>query len=106
MLSALGYAYAVSGRKDRAQGIVEQLRQRARQRYIAPYFLAIVYARLGDKERALESLEQDFRERSIVVTWLKTDPRLDDLRSTAGFRSLVRRAAGAWALRSGDDKPL
>ena len=61
----------------------------ARDHYVAPFQFAIVYAALGDKARALDLLEQDRREHSMFVTWLKTDPALDVLRPDARFRTLV-----------------
>lgn len=53
--------------------------------------LAALYAELGDKERALASLERAYQERD---PWLPLDmaaPRLDPLRSDPRFQDLLRR---------------
>jgi TolB-like protein/DNA-binding winged helix-turn-helix (wHTH) protein len=50
-----------------------------------------VYARLGDKEKALEWLERDYGERESLGTLLNVDPAFDSLRFDPRFRDLVRR---------------
>jgi len=52
---------------------------------------AIVLARLGEKEKALESLEKAYRERSLSMTELNIEPAFDDLKSSSRFSDLVRR---------------
>jgi len=43
----------------------------------AEYAIAIIYAGLGEKQRALHYLEQS--RKTVGVGILKTDPRLDNL---------------------------
>jgi TolB-like protein/DNA-binding winged helix-turn-helix (wHTH) protein len=50
-----------------------------------------VYARLGDKERALKWLERNYEERETLGTLLNVDPAFDSLRSDQRFGDLVRR---------------
>jgi TolB-like protein len=50
-----------------------------------------VYARLGDKEKALEWLERTYDERGTLGTLMNVDPAFDSLRSDPRFRDLVRR---------------
>src|SRR6478752_2369499 len=47
-LGMLGRLYAAQGRKDDAQKILQQLRQRREQYYTAAYSLALVYLGMGD----------------------------------------------------------
>jgi TolB-like protein/DNA-binding winged helix-turn-helix (wHTH) protein len=49
------------------------------------------YARLGEKEQAMVSLERNFEKRAPLVTLLKVDPALDTLRSDPRFEDLLRR---------------
>jgi hypothetical protein len=58
---------------------------------VSPYQLALVYAGLGEKERAFESLEKAKVERSTLLTYLKMDPRFDSLRPDPRFQDLLRR---------------
>jgi tetratricopeptide (TPR) repeat protein len=50
-----------------------------------------VYARLGDKEKALEWLERTYDERGTLGTLMNVDPAFDSLHSDPRFRDLVRR---------------
>jgi hypothetical protein len=52
--------------------------------------IGLIYAGLGDKDKALDWLEQAFRERSALLIYLRVDPRLDALRSSHRFQDLVR----------------
>jgi TolB-like protein/DNA-binding winged helix-turn-helix (wHTH) protein/Flp pilus assembly protein TadD len=88
-LSSLGNAYAVAGMKTHARDILARLQQLSHTRYVAPYQFAVIYTGLGDKARALDLLEKDHRERSMFVTWLRTDPALDSLRGEPRFQKLL-----------------
>jgi hypothetical protein len=50
-----------------------------------------LYARLGDKQKALEWLNRNDEERRPLGTLLNVDPALDTLRSDPRFGDLVRR---------------
>ena len=90
MLSLLGHAYAVSGKKADAQRILADLDQQ-KQRYVSPYTIATIYAGLGDKDQAFRLLEKAFEERDIWLMNLKVDPVLMGLRSDYRFRDLLQR---------------
>ncbi len=94
-LSALGYAYAVAGRRADAERVLEQLRERRAHGYVSPYFIAVVYAGLGDRERAFQALEESFQDRHPGMILLKSDPRFDPLRKDARFSDLIRRIEGS-----------
>ena len=90
-LASLGDAYAIAGMIAQARVVLAKLQKlSSRGAYVAPYQMAIVWLGLGDKTRALELLEEDFRQRSIFVSWWKSDPALDTLRSDARFQNLIR----------------
>jgi TolB-like protein/DNA-binding winged helix-turn-helix (wHTH) protein/Tfp pilus assembly protein PilF len=50
-----------------------------------------VYARLGQKERALGWLEKTIEERASLATFMNVDPGLDPLRADARFEELLAR---------------
>jgi TolB-like protein/DNA-binding winged helix-turn-helix (wHTH) protein len=50
-----------------------------------------IYARLGDTQNALESLNRNYEERRALGTLLNVDPAFDSLRSDQRFGNLVRR---------------
>ena len=90
-LSALGYAYAASGKKGKAQEILEELKELSKQRYVSPYWIAILYAGLGDNKNALEWLERAYSERSGGMVWLVAEPQWDNLRPDPHFQDMLRR---------------
>ena len=60
---------------------------------IGEFDLPQLYARLGDKQEALESLDHNYAERRALGTLLNVDPAFDLLRSDPRFEELVRRTA-------------
>ena len=91
VVGSLGYAYAASGRRGEAQKILKELKEQARQRHVTPYWIAMIYVGLGEKDEAFAWFERAYEERSFQLLWFKTDPSLDTLRSDPRFTGLLRR---------------
>ena len=91
MIAALGYAYAAAGRRDTAQGIIAELERRSKESYVDNYFVATIFAALGEKDEAFALLNKACEERSYWMPWLNIDPQLDNLRSDSRFDALVQR---------------
>src|SRR3984957_567883 len=94
--AALAHAYAGIGRKAEAQKILRDalrdLEQESAKVKVSPYFIATLYASLGDKDTAFEFLEKAYREKSVDISWhLKADLRIDNLRSDPRYQSLLSR---------------
>lgn len=87
----LGQAYGLSGRRSEALKEIDKLQELSKQRYVAPYNLALIYTSLDDKDNALEWLEKAYEDRSTLLIWIKVDPRLDNLRSDARFKAVIKR---------------
>jgi eukaryotic-like serine/threonine-protein kinase len=90
-VGGLGYAYAASGRRDEAQQILGELKELAKRRYVSPFSVAAIYARLGDKDSAFEWLEKAYRDGAYGILFLKSEPQWDGSRSDPRFADLVRR---------------
>lgn len=90
IMSLLGHAYAVSGRKPDAQRILIELGQQ-KTRYVSPYTVATIYAGLGDKDQAFTWLEKAFDERDIWIMNLAVDPQFTPLRTDRRFTDLLKR---------------
>jgi len=88
--AALGQIYAGSGRLEGAKAILLGLRQAGEQRYVSPYLIACLQASLGMKAQALAFLDRSVRERSDLVVYLRSDPRVDSLRADRRFARLLR----------------
>ena len=59
--------------------------------YISPVLFAILYAQLGERKQALESLEKAYLGRSSTLYFIKVDPRYDPIRDDPRFQNLLRR---------------
>jgi len=89
--AALASVYADSGDRAAAQQILAELQSFPTNRDVSPFFLALIYAGLGDKERTLQMLEDTFEERYCWIVHLKSEPVFDCLRGEARFVSLLER---------------
>jgi len=89
--SRLGFTYARAGRKTEAHKVLDTLQDQAKSRYVAPFFIAMIYTGLDEKDQAFAWLEKSYQEREWWLCWLKMDPQLDSLRSDPRFIDLARR---------------
>jgi TolB-like protein/Flp pilus assembly protein TadD len=89
--AALGHAYAVAGNRREAEKVLQTLSDRAKKSYVSPFDLALIYAALGEKDRAFALLDKAVAERSTFLVYSKWEPRLDPLRSDPRFQDLLRR---------------
>lgn len=90
-LATLGHAYAVAGQKDQARKILEQLQQSVGQKYVSPFFVALIYSGLGEKDQAFVWLEKAYEERHPYLILIKVEPVFENLHSDPRFADLTRR---------------
>jgi serine/threonine-protein kinase len=92
VLGRLGYVYARSGQRQRAEGIADSLRARYRKGGAdEAYALAVIHGGLTEKDRALDWLEQAYADRSTWMNLARVSPELDALRSEPRFKTLLAR---------------
>ncbi len=91
LLFVIGLAHAKQGHRREAEQYLEKLREAAKTRYVRTYWLACIYAALGDKDKAFAELEQSFEDRDIFLPRIKLDPDVDPLRDDPRFKDLLRR---------------
>ncbi len=89
--SALGHAYAASGRTLAARQILTSLAKQSQHAYVPGFTIALVYAGLNENNAAFEWLEMASNDHSASMAYLKVDPELSGLRSDARFADVVRR---------------
>jgi len=91
MMAWAARAKGLEGRRSEAESFLKELDAMSKERYVSPYFSAMIYAVLGDKDQAMEWLERVYKERSYYVVWLKIDTVFDPLRDDPRFQDLLRR---------------
>jgi tetratricopeptide (TPR) repeat protein len=84
-------ALARSGRHEEALVELDRVLKLSKQRYVAAYDIALIYAALADTENAFLWLERAMEDRSTLINFLAQDPTLDALHSDARFGLLVQR---------------
>jgi len=93
-VAALGYGYALAGRRAEASAVLKDLDAMYDRHEALGQDLAAVYAGLGDKDQAFVWLEKDFQAHSgllVRIRWLspfeslRGDPRYADLRRRMGL---------------------
>jgi TolB-like protein/Flp pilus assembly protein TadD len=89
--AALGRAYALNHKHREAREVLSELEEQSAQRYISAYSKATIHLALGDKNKCVACLEKACEDRCELVTWLKVDPALDDIRTDLRFTNLLRR---------------
>jgi DNA-binding winged helix-turn-helix (wHTH) protein/TolB-like protein/Tfp pilus assembly protein PilF len=80
-VAALGHAYAVSGRVHEARKVLDEL---LKSDHPLPQEIAMIYLGLGEKEQAFSWIRKLEDKRAEWL--LKTDPRLEGLRSYPGVQ--------------------
>ena len=87
----LGHLYALSGRRDQALKVIEELKGVSNRKYVSSFNIALIYVGLNDVDQAFQWLEKAYRERSDLLVYLKVDARVDKIRSDPRFKDLLKR---------------
>ena len=90
-VGSLGYACAVSGDHAKAEQVLHQLEELAKQRYVSPANRASVYLGLGENEKALDWLEKAYEDRDPIFWWINGDQLYDSVRHAPRFEALVQK---------------
>ena len=85
----LGTALAQAGERAKARTILNELENTSE--YVSPCELAYLYAALGDREKAIASLEKAYDDHDLHLQYLKVDRNFDPLRIDPRFQDLLRR---------------
>lgn len=91
LIAALGHAYELAGEHHKALKTLDELREISKRQYASPYFIAVVYTGLGDKDQTFAWLEKAFQDRTFLLIWLNVEPQFDPLRDDPRFNDLLQR---------------
>ena len=87
----LAHGYVKVGRLAEARTILSDLQSRVRIDSVGAYEVAFIHAALGDRNEAFKWLDIAYQQHDSGLTYLRTDPTLDPLRSDPRFQDLLRR---------------
>jgi TolB-like protein/Tfp pilus assembly protein PilF len=87
----LARVYARSGQTDEARRILEELTEKSKQQWVAPYLIATAYHSLNERDQAFRWLHTAFADYDEWTICLNNDPALDELHSDPRFQDLLRR---------------
>ncbi len=85
------YAMAKSGKPAEAQAVLEELLKLSATKYVPPYNIALIYNALDERDNALTWLEKAYEQRDPKMTFLKVEPKWNNLRSEPRFIDLMKR---------------
>jgi eukaryotic-like serine/threonine-protein kinase len=86
-----GYVHGLLGERSEALQIIEQFKAISKQRYMPGFYIALIYAGLGDNGQAFAWLEKSVEERFVRLAYLAREPLWDPIRSDPRFAGIVRR---------------
>ncbi len=89
-----GYLAAKQGRRDDAMSEIRRLEELGAEGFGTGYAIAIIYTTLGDLDRGCEYLARAVDDHSVLLAWMRLDPRLDPLRGRQCFADVDRRVYG------------
>ncbi len=91
--AALRRAWATDGSRGYWKQLLSctQLPVNPPEAYNSPFGRAILYSHLGEKSKALDSLERAFQQHSLAMTEIAVEPSFDPIRTEPRFQSLLRR---------------
>jgi len=94
-LAGLGVSYARSGNKAAARKVLEELDAMAKQTYVSPVYVGLVYGAMGERDREFAWYEKGYDDRAEWLLWLTLDPLFDGVRDDPRFQHLVQRVGVA-----------
>ena len=87
----LGYAYAISGDRAKAEQALRELEQLAKRQYVSPTAFATIYLGLGQKEKCLDWLEKAYEQQDSACWYLKIDQIYDSVRNEPRFQAILKK---------------
>ena len=90
VLTALGHAQALAGKRSDAEKVLVRLQELSKHQYVSPFQSAVVYAGLNNRKLAIEWLEKSQQERFNWVPFIKIDPVFKNLRTEPKFIELSK----------------
>jgi serine/threonine protein kinase/tetratricopeptide (TPR) repeat protein len=81
---------AACGRADEAREVLRHLVAERNEQWVTAYEIAVIYSLLSEHDEAFAWLAQAEKEYAVGLTYVRVDPRLNNLRSDPRFDELLR----------------
>jgi TolB-like protein/Tfp pilus assembly protein PilF/predicted Ser/Thr protein kinase len=91
LVRAVRMEYFKSGLRPATNLLIALRKEQSNRIYVDPGEIALAYAMLGDKEQTFIWLEKAFADKSSVLSYIKSEPEYDFLRSDPRYAKLLRR---------------
>jgi TolB-like protein len=89
--SILAFVYAKTGKRNQAEKILVDVREKLKKHYTCSYEAAAAYVYLGQTDTAFQLLDKAYQDRSECMPAIGVDPRMDPIRSDPRYQELLRR---------------
>ena len=92
-LAYTAIAYFKTSQKSKGEDLLARLKARSQQSSVGSpsFFIAGVYASLGQNDLAIDWLEKAYNSHEVEMYWLKVEPPLKPLHNDARFQNIVSR---------------
>ena len=87
----LAQLYAVSGQREEAQNLIDDVKRNKLVTEQINRGLALVYAALSEIDIAFNCLKESYEQHEEALLSLKVDPKMDPLRSDPRFVELLKK---------------
>lgn len=87
----LGYAHGRAGLRPQALAALEKLTRMRETRYVPAFPFGMVHLGLGEMDRAVRYIEEEYQSRGWFLLLLNKAPQFDPLRGVPRFDAVVRR---------------
>ena len=76
--------------REDALKIKDNLLRQQKEKYISPFYFALIDAPLGNIDAAIDSLYKSYDEHFGILVYLKASPFFENLKSEPRFNELIR----------------
>jgi TolB-like protein/Tfp pilus assembly protein PilF len=83
--------YAISGQREKAQEMYDDLLNQMPKKYISPLNKAMMYGFLGEKDQAFEWIEKAYDEHGLPPNFVKYGQWFDSIRSELRYKALLKK---------------
>jgi TolB-like protein/Tfp pilus assembly protein PilF len=90
-LRDMGFAYARSGRADKAEEVIARYRELAKTQYVPSIRIAEIYAAMGQKDKAFADFDKSIESRDWELFRVNTDFYWTTFRDDSRFKAILKR---------------